>query len=174
MSASEPAKASEQAFALSVLMENQPGALSRLVGLFSQRGYNIETLCVAPTENPTVSRLTLRTQGDRRVLEQIKKQLNKLVDIIKVQNLSDAAHIERELMLLKLRIAPSRVLDMKIAIDTFRCQIVDNFDGGYIIQIIGDTDKLDAFVRLWREDEILEVSRTGLCGLVRGKDALGI
>lgn len=160
--------------ALSVLMENQPGALSRLVGLFSQRGYNIDSLCVAPTEEPTVSRLTLRTHGDHHVLEQINKQINKLVDVIKVQTLSDVPHVERELMLLKLRLSSARIMAMKVACDTFRSQIVDIFDSGYIIQIIGDSDKLDAFVRLWREDEIVEMSRTGLCGLVRGRNALEI
>lgn len=159
---------------LSVLMENRPGALSRLVGLFSQRGYNIESLCVAPTEDETVSRLTLLTGGEKRVLEQIKKHLNKLVEVIKVQDLTDTAHVERELMLLKLHLSAARMTEMKIACDTFRCQIVDIFDGGYIVQVSGDNDKLNAFLRLWRDGEIQETSRTGLCGLARGDAALKI
>lgn len=157
---------------ISVLMENEPGALSRVVGLFSQRGYNIETLTVAPTEDVTLSRLTLTTIGDDNVIEQITKQLNKLVDVVKVMDLTEGAHIERELMLIKVRATGDQRAEIKRCADIFRAQIVDVSSMIYTIQITGTSEKLDAFVDAVGESVILEVVRTGVCGLARGEKTL--
>src|SRR5690606_26647169 len=110
---------------ISLLMENEPGALSRVVGLFSQRGYNIESLNVAATEDPTLSRLTLTTIGDDQKIEQITKQLNKLIDVVKLVDLTDGAHIERELMLVKVKAVGAQRAEVKRTVDIFRGQIVD-------------------------------------------------
>ena len=131
---------------ISVLVENEAGALSRLVGLFSQRNYNIETLNVAPTEDPTMSRLTLTTYGDDHQIEQITKQLNKLVEVVKVVDLSEGAHIERELMLIKVKALGSARGEIKRTADIFRGQIVDVTPTTYTIQIAGTTEKIDGFI----------------------------
>lgn len=157
---------------ISVLMENEPGALSRVVGLFSQRGYNIETLTVAPTEDATLSRLTLTTIGDDKVIEQITKQLNKLVDVVKVMDLTEGAHIERELMLIKVKATGAQRAEIKRCADIFRAQIVDVSAMVYTIQITGTSEKLDAFVEAVGESVVLEVVRTGVCGLARGEKTL--
>jgi len=159
---------------ISILMENEPGALSRVVGLFAQRGYNIDTLTVAPTEDATLSRLTLTTSGDERVIEQITKQLNKLVDVVKVIDLSDGAHIERELMLLKVKAGGAQRAEVKRTVDIFRGQIVDVSPSGYTVQITGDSSKLDAFVSAMPPADIVEVVRSGVSGLARGDKALRI
>ncbi|EWH08711.1 acetolactate synthase isoenzyme III (small subunit) protein [Catenovulum agarivorans DS-2] len=159
---------------LSVLLENEPGALSRIVGLFSQRGYNIENLTVAPTDDETLSRLTVTTTGDNRVIEQITKQVNKLVDVLKVQDITEGEHIERELMLIKVKAESSEDrIEMKGLSDIFRAQIVDVTSSTYVVQLAGTTAKLDAFIEAIRtETEILEVSRTGVTGLSRGEKSL--
>ncbi|MER2493843.1 acetolactate synthase small subunit [Catenovulum sediminis] len=159
---------------LSVLLENEPGALSRIVGLFSQRGYNIESLTVAPTDDETLSRLTVITAGDNRVIEQITKQVNKLVDVLKVQDITEGEHIERELMLVKVKAENNEARgEMKRLSDIFRAQIVDVTPTTYVIQLVGTTSKLDAYIEATRtEAEILEVSRTGVTGLSRGEKSL--
>jgi len=159
---------------ISVLMENEPGALSRVVGLFSQRGYNIETLTVAPTEDATLSRLTLTTIGDDKIIEQITKQLNKLVDVVKVVDITEGSHIERELMLIKVKANGAERAEIKRCADIFRAQIVDISATIYTIQVTGTSEKLDAFLAAVGESVILEVVRTGVCGLSRGEKILGL
>lgn len=159
---------------ISILMENEAGALSRVVGLFAQRGYNIETLNVAPTEDSTLSRLTLTTFGDDRVIEQITKQLNKLIDTVKVVDLSDGAHIERDLMLIKVRAQGAARDEVKRTTDIFRGQIVDVGPSVYTIQLTGTSDKLDSFVAAVGESEILEVVRSGVAGISRGEKVLSL
>lgn len=157
---------------ISVLMENQPGALSRVVGLFSQRGYNIDSLSVAPTEDASLSRLTLTTHGDDKVIEQITKHLNKLIDVVKVVDLSEGAHIERELMLLKVRASGAQRAEIKRCVDIFRGQIVDVGPNVFTIQMTGNSDKLDAFIQAVNDAGILEVVRSGVSGISRGEKSL--
>jgi len=157
---------------ISVLMENQPGALSRVVGLFSQRGYNIDTLSVAPTEDDSLSRLTLTTKGDDKVIEQITKHLNKLIDVVKVVDLSEGPHIERELMLLKVRASGAQRAEVKRCVDIFRGQIVDVGPNVFTIQMTGNSDKLDAFIQAMDDTSILEVVRSGVSGISRGEKSL--
>lgn len=159
---------------ISILMENEPGALSRVVGLFSQRGYNIESLCVAPTNDPTLSRLTLTTTGSDRVIEQITKQLNKLIEVVKLVDLSEGAHIERELMLVKLKATGAQRAEIKRTTDIFRGQIVDVTSSVYTVQLTGASDKLDAYVESVGEASILEVVRTGVSGIARGDKILAL
>ena len=156
---------------ISVLMENEPGALSRVVGLFSQRGYNIETLNVAPTEDPTLSRLTLTTIGDDHKIEQITKHLNRLIDVVKLVDLSEGSHIERELMLVKVRATGAQRAEIKRCTDIFRGQIVDVGPSVYTIQVTGAADKLDSFVG---EAAIMEVVRSGVSGIARGEKVLSL
>jgi acetolactate synthase-1/3 small subunit len=159
---------------ISVLLENAPGALSRVVGLFSQRGYNIESLTVAPTEDPTLSRLTLTTLGDDHKIEQITKHLNKLIDVVKLVDLTEGAHVERELMLIKVKAAGAQRAEVKRCVDIFRGQIVDVTSSLYIIQITGASDKLDAFLQAVGDASILEVVRTGVSGISRGEKVLSL
>jgi acetolactate synthase-1/3 small subunit len=159
---------------ISLLMENDPGALSRVVGLFSQRGYNIESLTVAPTEDVTLSRLTLTTIGSDEKIEQITKQLNKLVDVVKLVDLSEGAHIERELMLIKVKATGAQRAEIKRCTDIFRGQIVDVGPSVYTVQISGSSDKLDSFVHAVGDACILEVVRTGVCGVARGEKILSL
>jgi len=159
---------------ISMLMENEPGALSRVVGLFSQRGYNIETLNVAPTDDPTLSRLTLTTVGTDLRIEQLTKQLNKLVDVVKLADLTDGAHIERDLMLIKVRATGIARDEVKRTTDIFRGQIVDVGPTVYTIQLTGTSDKLDAFVAAMAGAEILEVVRSGVAGISRGEKVLSL
>ena len=159
---------------ISVLIENESGALSRLVGLFSQRGYNIETLTVAPTDDATLSRLTLTTSGDDHKIEQITKQLNKLVEVVKVVDLSEGDHIERELMLIKVKAMGAVRAEIKRTADIFRGQIVDVTPTTYVIQLAGASDKLDAFIEALSETTILEVVRSGVSGIARGEKVLSI
>ncbi|MDO8331163.1 MAG: acetolactate synthase small subunit [Fluviicoccus sp.] len=159
---------------ISVLMENEPGALSRLVGLFAQRGYNIETLTVAPTDDPTLSRLTLTTNGDEHKIEQVTKQLNKLVEVVKVVDLSEGAHIERELMLIKVKATGAVRAEIKRTADIFRGQIVDVTPTTYTLQLAGTSDKLDAFIQALSETTVLEVVRSGVSGIARGEKVLSI
>ncbi|RRJ82236.1 acetolactate synthase small subunit [Aestuariirhabdus litorea] len=159
---------------ISVLMENEPGALSRIVGLFAQRNYNIESLNVAPTEDSTLSRLTLTTVGEDKKIEQITKQLNKLVDVVKVVDLTEGAHIERELMLVKVKAGGAQRAEVKRTTDIFRGQVVDVTSSIYTLQLTGDSDKLDAFIQAIGPSIIVEVVRTGVSGIARGEKVLSL
>jgi acetolactate synthase I/III small subunit len=159
---------------ISVLMENEPGALSRVVGLFSARGYNIETLSVAPTEDSTLSRLTVTTAGSDAVLEQITKHLNRLIEVVKVVDLTDGPHIERELMLIKVRAVGKEREEIKRMADIFRGHIVDVTDKSYTIELTGDQQKLQAFIDALDRTAILETVRTGACGVGRGERVLRV
>ena len=143
---------------ISVLMENEPGALSRVVGLFSQRNYNIDSLTVAPTDESSLSRLTLTTEGDDAKIEQITKHLNKLVDVVKLVDLTDGAHIERELMLVKVKASGSQREEVQRLVEIFRGQIVDLTANVFSIQLVGTGDKLDAFVNAQAEGSVIELS----------------
>lgn len=159
---------------ISLLLENEPGALSRVVGLFSQRGYNIETLNVAATEDPTLSRLTLTTIGDDHKIEQITKHLNKLIDVVKLVDLTEGPHIERELMLVKVRATGAQRAEIKRCTDIFRGQIIDVGPTVYTIQVAGASDKLDAFLEAVGDAAILEVVRSGVSGIARGEKVLSL
>ncbi len=159
---------------ISLLMENEAGALSRVAGLFSARGYNIESLTVAPTEDATLSRMTIVTSGSDEVIEQIIKQLNKLVDVVKVLDLNDGRHIERELMLVKVKATGALREDMKRISDIFRGRIIDVADGSYTIELTGSGSKLDAFLEALDKSVILETVRTGASGIGRGDRILTV
>lgn len=159
---------------ISMLMENEPGALSRVIGLFSQRGYNIETLNVAPTDDSTLSRLTLTTVGSDLRIEQLTKQLNKLVDVVKLADLTEGAHIERDMMLIKVRATGTAREEVKRTTDIFRGQIVDVGPTVYTIQLTGTSEKLDSFVAAMAGAEILEVVRSGVAGISRGEKVLSL
>ncbi len=152
---------------ISILMENESGALSRVAGLFSARGYNIESLNVAPTEDETLSRMTIVTRGSEEVIEQIIKQLNKLVDVVKVVDLSEGRHIEREMMLVKVKAEGSWREEMKRMADIFRGRIIDVSDSTYTIELTGNVSKLDAFLEALDKTDILETVRTGASGIGR-------
>lgn len=157
---------------ISVLLENEPGALSRVVGLFSARGYNIETLTVAPTEDETLSRMTIVTMGSDAVLEQITKHLNRLVDVVKVVDLTEGAHVERELMLIKVRAVGREREEMKRLTDIFRGNIIDVTDKTYTIELTGTQEKMSAFIGSLESTAILETVRTGVSGIGRGERVL--
>ena len=157
---------------ISILIENESGALSRVSGLFSARGYNIESLSVAPTEDPSLSRMTLVTTGNDNEVEQITKQLNKLVDVVKLVDLSEGEHIEREMMLIKVRAEKGMREEMKRLSEIFRGKIIDVTENSYVIEMTGDSAKLDAFINAISEDFIVEVVRTGVSGIARGNKAL--
>jgi len=157
---------------ISVLIENESGALSRVAGLFSARGYNIESLTVAPTEDPSLSRMTIITSGSDEIIEQITKQLNKLIETVKVVDLSEAPHLERELMLLKVRATGKDREEMKRMADIFRARIVDVTDTTYVIELTGNQGKLDAFIQAIDPALILETVRSGVCGIGRGERVL--
>jgi acetolactate synthase-1/3 small subunit len=159
---------------ISILIENESGALSRVSGLFSARGYNIESLTVAPTEDPSLSRMTIVSVGSDDIIEQITKQLNKLIDIVKVVDLSEAAHIERELMLVKVRATGKDREEMKRVADIFRGRIIDVTESTYVIELTGNTGKLDAFLGAIDASLILETVRTGVCGIGRGDRILKV
>lgn len=160
---------------ISILLENEAGALSRVAGLFSARGYNIESLTVAPTEDPTVSRMTLVTKGSDEIIEQITKQLNKLIEVIKLIDLSEGAHIERELILVKVHVATiNQREEVKRLVDIFRGQIIDVADANYTIEMTGTGDKLDAFIKAIEPSLIVEVVRSGVSGIARGNKSLHI
>ena len=164
----------QQQHLISVLMENEAGSLSRLVGLFSQRGYNIETLNVAPTDDPSISRLTVTTITSPERIEQITKQLHKLIEVVKVLNLSENVHVERELMLVKVRASGSVREEIKRSADIFRAQIVDVNANLYTIQIVGDKAKLDGFIDVIGRERIMEVVRSGVIGIARGEKTLSL
>jgi acetolactate synthase I/III small subunit len=157
---------------ISILMENEAGALSRVANLFSARGYNIESLTVAPTDDPTLSRLTLVTCGNEQIIEQIVKQLNKLIDVVKLIDLSETDAIERELMLIKTRALGEQRAEMKRLADIFGGHILDVTDSTYTIELTGNGSKLDNFLQAVEKDAILEVVRSGATGIACGQKAL--
>ena len=159
---------------ISVLIENEAGALSRVIGLFAQRNYNIETLTVAPTEDTTLSRLTLSTLAGDEQVEQITKQLNKLIEVVRLVDLTEGEHIERELMLIKLKATGSQRAEIKRTSDIFRGQIVDVSQSTYTIQITGTTEKLDAFIRAISSSNVIEVVRSGVAALSRGEKGFAV
>ncbi len=159
---------------ISILIENEAGALSRVSGLFSARAFNIESLTVAPTEDASLSRMTIVSTGSDDVIEQITKQLNKLIDVVKVVDLSEAAHIERELMLVRVRAAGKDREEMKRIADIFRGRIIDVTDSTYVIELTGNGSKLDAFLEAIDRSLILETVRTGVSGIGRGDRILKV
>ncbi|MDR0933504.1 MAG: acetolactate synthase small subunit [Burkholderiaceae bacterium] len=159
---------------ISILLENEAGSLARVVGLFAARGYNIETLNVAPTEDPTLSRMTIVTSGSDDVIEQITKHLNRLIEIVKVVNLTDGSFVEREMMLIKVRAVGKEREEIKRTADIFRGSIVDVSDRAYTIELTGDKAKLDAFIESIDRAAILETVRTGGSGIGRGERILKI
>ena len=159
---------------ISILVENEPGALSRIAGLFSARGYNIESLTVAPTEDDSLSRMTIVTHGSEQIIEQITKQLNKLIDVVRLLDLSEGRHIERELLLLKvIATGPDRE-EIKRLVDIFRGRIIDVDGETYTIELTGPGDKLNAFLDTMPSSGIVEVVRSGVSGIARGELALKI
>ncbi len=157
---------------ISILIENEFGALSRVAGLFSARGYNIESLTVAPTEDQTLSRMTLVTRGSDDVIEQITKQLNKLIDVVKLIDLAEAVHVERELMMVKVKTVDETREEIKRMADIFRGKIIDVTSSSYVIEMTGPSDKLDAFISTLDEDSVIEVVRSGPMGMSRGEKGL--
>ena len=159
---------------ISVLMENESGALSRVAGLFSARGYNIESLTVDATNDPTLSRMTIVTIGTERVVEQIIKQLNKLIDVVRLTDLTEVQFIEREIMLVKARAVEQGREELKRMTDIFRGRILDVTDTSYVIELTGDDHKLGAFLEAIGHDNIIEVVRSGATGIARGEKSLKI
>ncbi len=159
---------------ISILMENEAGALSRVAGLFSARGYNIESLTVAPTEDASLSRMTLVTSGTEEIIEQITKQLNKLVDVIKLLDLTEGPHLQREMMLIKVKATGEAREEIKRLTDIFRGHIIDVTDTTYTIELTGPGDKLDAFIQAVGREPILEVVRSGVSGISRGEKSLKV
>jgi len=146
--------------------------LSRVAGLFSARGYNIQSLTVAPTEEPSLSRLTLVTSGSDEIIEQITKQLNKLVDVVKLIDLTEGQHIEREMMLIKVRATGEDRDEVKRLADIFRGRIVDVTEHSYTVELTGTGSKLDAFIQALGEKRIMETVRSGISGIARGDKSL--
>ena len=159
---------------LSILMENESGAMSCVVGLFSARDYNIDSLSVAATEDKTLSRMTIVTHGDETVIEQITKQLNKLVEVVKVVDLNESRFVERELMLVKVRAVGKERDEFLRLTEIYRGSVVDVTDKSYTIEITGSTDKLDSFLETIGKTPILETVRTGAAGIGRGERILRI
>ncbi len=159
---------------ISILMENESGALSRVAGLFSARGYNIESLTVAPTEDPTLSRMTLVTSGTEEIIEQITKQLNKLVDVVKLMDLTEGPHLEREMMLIKVRAVDAERDELKRLADIFRGHIIDVTGASYTIELTGTGEKLDGFIQALDKKAIVEVVRSGVSGIARGEKSLRV
>lgn len=153
---------------LSLLVENESGTLSRVAQLFSARGYNIESLTVAPTEDASLSRMTVVTRGDDAIVEQITKQVNKLIEVYKVSDLTEEAHIERELMMVKARAKTTTARDgLKLLADIFRAQILNVTADSYIIEVTGSRDKTEAFLDAMGRKNVVETARTGICGISR-------
>ena len=154
---------------ISVILENEAGALSRVSGLFTQRGFNIESLTVAQTNDVNLSRMTIVSSGNDRVLEQIVKQLNKLIEVVKVNDLTSQDHVERELMLVKISSILKDNVDLKELVEIFGCKVVDVTEKIYTIEVSGKTKKINAFLDAFDPANIIEVSRTGVTGISRGK-----
>jgi len=159
----------EQRHTISLLVDNQPGVLSRIAGMFSGRGFNIESLCVAETVDPLVSRITLVTSGDELIIEQINKQLNKLVNVIKVQDLTGTNFVERETALIKVKASPAQKAEILRLVDIFKCKVVNVNTTSYIIEVTGTGEKLEALLKLLKPMGIKEVARTGTSALARNK-----
>jgi len=160
---------------ISILIENEAGALSRVAGLFSARAYNIESLTVAPTEDPTLSRMTIVTDGTDRIVEQITKQLNKLIDVVKLLDLSEGPHIEREMMLIKVKAATmTQREDVKRLSDIFRGNIIDVTPATFTIELTGSGQKIDSFIEALAEHKIIETVRSGVSGIARGEKSLQV
>jgi acetolactate synthase I/III small subunit len=157
---------------ISILMENESGALSRVAGLFSARGYNIESLTVAPTQDPSLSRMTLVTRGSEEIIEQITKQLNKLIDVVKLIDLAESCHIERELMMVKIRATGEMRDEIRSMADIFRGKIIDVTPTTYIVEMTGPSEKLDAFIAAIDPDSVIEAVRSGPTGISRGEKGL--
>jgi acetolactate synthase I/III small subunit len=157
---------------ISILIENESGALSRVAGLFSARGYNIESLTVAATEDPSLSRMTLVTRGSDEVIEQITKQLNKLIDVVRLIDLAEYSHIERELMMVKIKATGELRDEIRSIANIFRGKIIDVTPTTYIVEMTGPSEKLDAFVAAIDSDSIIEVVRSGSTGITRGDKGL--
>lgn len=158
---------------ISVLLENESGALSRVAGLFSARGYNIESLTVAETEDSTLSRMTMVTHGDDNVIEQILKQLNKLIDVVKVVDITEGPHLEREVILVKVQAKGNDARDEMIRlIEIFKGKIVDVTETTYTLEMTGDSAKISSFLEGLKNTKILETVRSGITGISRGKSAL--
>ena len=159
---------------ISILIENEAGALSRVAGLFSARGYNIESLNVAITEDPSLSRMTLVTRGSEQVVEQIIKQLNKLIDVVKLVDLAENTHIERELMMVKIKTSEHNRSEIRSLAEIFRGKVLDATSTTYVIEVTGPSEKLDAFVAALPSEAILEVVRSGPTGICRGEKGLSL
>lgn len=159
---------------ISILIENESGALSRVAGLFSARGYNIESLNVAMTEDPSLSRMTLVTRGSEHVVEQIIKQLNKLIDVVKLIDLAESTHIERELMMVKIKTTEQARNEIRSLAEIFRGKILDVTATSYVIEVTGPSEKLDAFVAAIDPETIIEVVRSGPTGISRGEKGLSL
>ena len=157
---------------ISLLMENEAGALSRVAGLFSARGYNIESLTVAPTEDPTLSRMTIVTSGSDAVIEQINKQLNKLIDVAAVMDLSEGEHLERELMLVKVRVAGTAREEFKRTVEIFQGRVIDESESTCTVELTDTCARMDSFLQAIGRDLILETVRTGASGIGRGERIL--
>lgn len=157
---------------ISLLVENEAGALSRVAGLFSARGYNIESLTVAPTEDESLSRMTIVTRGSDAIIEQITKQLNKLIDVVRLVDLTEGRHIERELMLIKVIAEREEREEVKRLVDIFRGRIIDVTNSTYTIELTGPAGKLDAFIETLQGVEVVEAVRSGVSGISRGDRAL--
>ena len=158
-----------QKHTISLLVDNEPGVLSRVSGLFSGRGFNIESLCVAETLDPAISRITLVTRGDDAVAEQTKKQLNKLINVIKVYDLTGTEHVEREMALIKVQAKADYRAEILRIVDIFRCSVVDVSPAHYTIEATGTAEKLAAILSLLRPVGIKEIARTGAIALGREK-----
>ena len=159
---------------ISILVENEAGALSRISNMFSARGYNIESLTVAPTEDASLSRMTIVTSGSEDVIEQITKQLNKLVDVIKLLELTEGPHIEREMMLIKLRAVNHEREEIMRLTDIFRGRIIDVTDETFTVELTGSSEKLDAFIEVLHQAAIIETVRSGVTGIARGEKSLRV
>ena len=157
---------------IGVLLENESGALSRVSGLFSARGYNIESLTVAATHDPTLSRMTIVTIGTDRIVEQIIKQLNKLVDVVRLTDLTEVQFIEREIMMIKVRAVDAGREELKLITDIFRGRVLDVTDSSYVIELTGDDHKLSAFLDALGRDNVIEAVRSGATGIARGDKGL--
>lgn len=157
----------EQKHILSILVENQPGVLSRIAGLFSGRGYNIESLCVAETIDPLISRITLVTKANALVVEQIMKQLHKLINVIKVHELTGSSYVQREMALIKVQARPEHRAEILRIVDIFRCKVVDVGQEHYTLEVTGDEGKITAILNLLKPIGIKEIAKTGIIALFR-------
>jgi len=157
---------------ISILVENEFGVLVRVAGMFSGRGFNIESLTVAETVDPTVSRITLVTRGDDRVLEQVNKQLNKLINVIKVLDFTEAQHVERELVLIKVAAEDRTRAELMTIVDIFRGKVIDISPHSYLIEVTGDESKIAAILELLKPIGIKEIARTGKVAMHRGMQLL--